>query len=204
MAKQYDVFLSFKNLGFDGKPTQDSILAEDICQYLFARKISVFLSTIELESQGISAFKKAIDAALDAARVLVAIGTSTENFESEWVRYEWDSFFNDIISKVKPDGRVFSYIDGVEFKALPRALRQSQAIIHRDGSLELLYRFVANALNFEVVPSQIIMKQRSERKPVAEVESVLREIDRIIYALANFHSNPEGVFYLYRPDTRRM
>ena len=135
VVKQYDVFLSFKNLGPDGKPTRDSVLAEDIYQYLFARKLSVFLSTFELEAQGVSAYKKAIDAALDASRVVIAVGTSTENLESEWVRYEWDGFFNDIISGVKPDGRVFSYIDGVEFKSLPRALRQSQAITQRDGSL---------------------------------------------------------------------
>jgi hypothetical protein len=149
LAKRYDVFLSFKNLGPDGKPSRDSILAEDIYRYLFARRLSVFLSTFELAAQGVSAYKKAIDAALDASRVLVAVGASVENLESERVRYEWDGFFNDIISGVKPDGRVFSYTDSIDFKTLPRALRQSQSIVHRDGSLEILYRFVANALGVE-------------------------------------------------------
>jgi hypothetical protein len=88
--------------------------------------------------------------------VLIAVGTSTEHLESEWVRYEWDGFFNDIISGVKPDGRVFSYVEGVEVKALPRALRQSQAITHRDGSLELLYRFVANALEVDAIAPEVV------------------------------------------------
>jgi hypothetical protein len=196
VVKRYDVFLSFKNLSSDGKPTQDSVLAADIYQYLSTRNLSVFLSTFELEAQGVSDFKKAIDEALDASRVLIAVGTNTTNLTSEWVRYEWDSFFNDIISGVKPDSRVFAYVDGVEFKTLPRALRQSQAITHRDGSLELLYRFVTNALNIETVPAQVIVKQRSENKPVAEVESVLREIDNLIRALANFNSNPEAIYYI--------
>ena len=78
MTKRYDVFLSFKNLGADGRPTRDSALAEDIYQYLVARKLSVFLSSVELEAQGVSAFKKAIDAALDASRVLIAVGSSVE------------------------------------------------------------------------------------------------------------------------------
>ena len=176
VAKRYDVFLSCKNLGPDGKPTRDSVLAGDIYQYLFARNLSVFLSTFELEAQGVSAYKQAIDAALDASQVLVAIGTSTQNLESGWVRYEWDGFFNDIISGVKPHGRVFSYIDGVEVKSLPRALRQSQAIVHGDGSLEVLYRYAANALKIQAVPAPIIEKPRSESKPAPEVESLLLDL----------------------------
>jgi len=196
VEKQYDVFLSFKELNLDGTRTKDSVLAEDIYQYLSTRKLSVFLSTIELEARGVSAFKKAIDSALDASRVLIAVGTNTKNLESEWVKYEWDGFFNDIISGVKPDGRVFSYIDGIEFKLLPRALRQSQSIIHRNGSLELLYRFVTNALNIDIIPAQVIVKQRSENKPPEGLESILRAIDNLIRALANFNSNPEAIYYI--------
>ena len=83
MARVYDIFLSFKNLDRDGKLTRDSVFAEDIYQYLFARKLSVFLCTHELEAQGVSSYKKAIDAALDACRVLIAVGTSTEHLEAE-------------------------------------------------------------------------------------------------------------------------
>ena len=147
MGKRYDVFLSCKNLGPDGKPTRDSLLAENIYQHLLAHKLSVFLSTLELEALGVSAYKEVIDSALDASRVLVAIGTSTANLESKWVRYEWDGFFNDILSGVKPDGKVFSYIDGVQLKSLPRALRQCQAVTHGDDSLDQIYRFIANALS---------------------------------------------------------
>lgn len=196
MAKLYDVFVSFKELGRDGKPTRDSLLAADIHEYLSSRGLSVFLSTVELQALGVSAFKKAIDEALDKSQALVAVGTTTENLESEWVRYEWDSFFNDIISEVKPEGRVFAYIEGLELKSLPRALRQTQAILHRDGSLELLYRFITNALNVDMLSSMPINKERSEFKASPEVEAVLREIDGLIRALANFHSNPEGIYYI--------
>lgn len=196
MPRSYHVFLSYKCLGSDGKPTRDSVLAEDIYQYLFSRGLSVFLSTIELESQGVSAYKKAIDEALDASKVLIAVGTTTEHLESEWVRYEWDGFFNDIISGVKPEGRVFAYIDKLDMKALPRALRQSQAITHRDGSLELLYRFVANAIGVDPLLAKVITPERSESKPTVEIESVLRRIDSMIHALSEFHSNPEGIYYI--------
>jgi hypothetical protein len=74
-----------------------------------------------------------------------------ENLDSQWVRYEWDSFFNDILSSRKPKGRVFSYLSGVDVKGLPRTLRQNHAIVHQPGSLGLLYNFIANALAIQSV-----------------------------------------------------
>jgi hypothetical protein len=173
MTKDYDVFISAKELGRDGKTTRDSRLAVDILEYLSARNLSVFLSNSELEALGASAFKKTIDEALDKSQVLVAVGTTTENLEAEWVRYEWDSFFNDIISGVKPDGRVFTYIEGLEPKSLPRALRQTQAILHREGSLELLYRFIVNALDIDAAASKFKEKERAELQATPEVEPVV-------------------------------
>jgi TIR domain len=166
VGKRYDVFLSCKNLGRDGKPTRDSVLAEEIYQHLSARKLSVFFSKFELEAQGVSAYTEVIDAALDASQVLIAIGTSREHLESKWVRYEWNGFFNDIISGIKPDGKVFSYIDGILFNSLPRALRQCQAVAHGDASLDQLYRFVANALN---IGTEAEISRESENDPVHDV-----------------------------------
>jgi len=193
---KYDVFLSFKQLNHQGESTRDSVLAGDLHRFLTSRGLSVFSSTVELEARGVSSFKKAIDRALDASRVLVAVASNTENLESEWVRYEWDSFFNDIISGVKPEGRLFTYLEGIELQSLPRSLRQSQAILHRDGSLELLYRYIANALGLEIVAERPINKRRAEFEPLPQVESTIRRIDRMIEALANFHSNPEGIYYI--------
>lgn len=105
------------------------------------------MSNVSLESLGISEYKKAIDDALDVAKILVAVGTSRENLEWRWVRYEWDSFFNDILSGVKPTGRVFAYVEGVRILDLPRSLRQAQTFIHEDDSLETLSNFITNALS---------------------------------------------------------
>lgn len=145
-SMHYDIFVSFKALDGEGKPTRDSALAKEIYEFLTARGFNVFYSRISLEQLGVSGYKRAIDDALDASRVLVAVGTSARHLDSQWVRYEWDSFYSDTLSGVKPDGRVFVYLENVELGALPRALRQSQAISHGAGSLEMLCNFVANAL----------------------------------------------------------
>ena len=146
MIHQYDVFLSCKNLSQDGTPTPDSLLAQELYEFLSGRGLSVFYSNRSLERLGISAYKRCIDDALDSAQILVAIATSAENLESQWVRYEWDSFINDILSGGKPEGRVFVFVHNVEVATMPRALRQSQTFQHGPGSIERLYNFIVNGL----------------------------------------------------------
>jgi hypothetical protein len=148
---EYDVFLSHKQLDPGGEPSRDAVLAREVFEYLSGQGLRVFLGAVSLEQLGIAAYKKAIDDALDSAQVLVAVGTSAENLESQWVRYEWESFFNDILSGRKTKGRVFSYVDGVSPNALPRTLRQNQVIVHQQGSHGLLYNFIANALALQSV-----------------------------------------------------
>ena len=47
---------------------------------------------------------------------------------------------------MKPSGRVFAFVEGVEISALPRALRQSQTFVNGPGSLDQLCNFILNAL----------------------------------------------------------
>jgi TIR domain len=151
MRSEYDVFLSHKNLEVNGQPSRDAALAQELYDHLSGQGLRVFLSSVSLELLGVAAYKKAIDDALDSAQVLVAVGTSAENLESQWVRYEWESFFNDILSGRKPKGRVFSYVAGVPVNALPRTLRQNQVMVHQAGSHGLLYNFIVNALAIQSV-----------------------------------------------------
>jgi hypothetical protein len=174
----HDIFISFKNLDKSGKPTRDSLLAREVFDGLSDRGFSVFFSPISLERLGVSAYKVAIDEALDSSRVLVAVGTSAENLDAQWVRYEWDGFFNDILSGIKPDGRVFVYVEGCEPRSLPRALRQSQVFNRADGGLEKLANFVANALGASAdtrsshsETSHLVLEQSVASPPMARPPS---------------------------------
>ena len=140
----YDVFISVKNTDDKRRQTPDSQLASKLFHFLVGRGLRVFFSQRSLESLGASAYSEAIDEALNHTRTLVAVGTSSSNLFSRWVRYEWDGFHTDIRSGRKPDGRLFAYVDGVPIDQLPRALRQSQCIQHGLDSMETLYRFIIN------------------------------------------------------------
>ena len=156
-------FISFKNLDPNGKPTRDSQLAQEVHDFLVAQGLRVFFSNVSLEKLGVAAYKKAIDSALDSAKVLIAVGTSGEHLDSQWVRYEWDSFLNDILSGVKPEGRIFGYVENTAISSLPRALRQSQVFEHGPGAMERLFNFVANAVGIKITDIETRISQTTDR-----------------------------------------
>lgn len=141
----WDIFISAKKLARDGATSRDSVIAEELYEFLEGKGYRVFFSSRSLEATGASAYKIAIDRALDQCTVLIAVGTTAANLDSGWVRYEWDSFLNDILSGIKPHGRVFVYLEGVEIKELCRPLRQSQVFEHGGPDMERLSVFIQNA-----------------------------------------------------------
>jgi len=143
----YDIFISFKNSDANGNRTPDSKIAEQCYRYLTEKGLRVFFSNIELEFIGKAQYTRIIDDALESAKVLIAVGCSYENLNSNWVRYEWESFMNDIRSNIKPHAEVFVLYQGVGVHDLPRALRQQQAFDAGDGlSFERLCNFILNAI----------------------------------------------------------
>ncbi len=143
---EYDVFISAKNTSEDGHLTEDHVVGKQLYEFLCSHGLKVFFADISLERLGSSAYKKAIDEALDHTRVLVVVGSSKEHLCSRWVYYEWDTFFNDILSEINPNGEVFVYACNVEPRELPRSLRNTQCIDHEDGGFERLFRFICNSL----------------------------------------------------------
>ena len=142
----YDLFISFKNSDAKGNPTYDNMLAERLYSFLTNKGLRVFYSNVELEKHGIAQYKKAIDDALDSSKILIAVGCSKENFESRWVKYEWDGFISDILSGNKEEDAVFVFYQDMKTNDFPRALRQRQAInALEENSLERLHNFIINS-----------------------------------------------------------
>ncbi len=89
------------------------------------KRLFRFLSTKSLEIIGSSRYKADIDAALDQAKILIVVGTNVEYMSSQWVRYEWDSFYNDFFGNKKGCGAV-SLTQNISTNDLPRTLRNVQ------------------------------------------------------------------------------
>jgi len=177
---RFDVFISCRKTGDDGRATRDSLLARNVYDFLTARGMLCFLAEESLLTMGQAEYKKAIDEVLDHVPVLVVVATSPENLESKWVRYEWDSFYNDILGGVKR-GTLLSYLDGVDVKALPRTLRQTQAIQHSEGALQILSTHISSALGLRQVDdltrSGQVAVDRLDRLTEVMAESRLLELE---------------------------
>ncbi len=207
MDKVFDVFLSFKHTDENGNETRDFRLAKEIYQYFEAKGISTFFSTTSLQEIGTAEYQQAIDDALDSSKVLIAIGTSRDNLNSKWVRYEWESFFNDLRSGYKKEGYVFGYIENMELLELPRALRQVQVIKHKPPySLRELYIFIQNILE-NVPPPPPPKKERKFKLPISIIITItfislllmvfsfyFQSINKFLIAHNPFQNNSDSLY----------
>jgi hypothetical protein len=142
MESKYQIFLSYSN--------RDSELAQTVFEFLTSQCLRVFFSRVTLHA--IPAYREAIDAALDDAQVLVAVGASAANLRSAWVEAEWGTFVHAIRSGRKPRGAVFTYVMGIDDGDLPRCLREGRVIKHGSGSLEVLAKEAAQVLGVQLSP----------------------------------------------------
>ena len=88
----YDVFICYKETDDSGSRTQDSVIANDIYYQLKTEGFKVFYAAITLEDKLGSAYEPCIFAALNSAKVMLAIGTKPEYFGAVWVKNEWSRF----------------------------------------------------------------------------------------------------------------
>ncbi len=136
------IFISYKKTDSFGKLTRDFFIASNLCSILESNQIDCFFSEISLPATSSSEFKAQIDLALDSATDLIVVGTKTEYLESPWVKYEWDSFQQDIISGVKPNANIYCVIDNLKPENIPRGLRYKQRFLPTPEGFESLLAFL--------------------------------------------------------------
>ncbi len=88
----FDVFICYKETDAGGRRTPDSVLAQELYYQLKNEGFQVFFSRISLEDKLGSAYEPYIFAALNSAKVMVALGTRREHFDSPWVKNEWSRY----------------------------------------------------------------------------------------------------------------
>ena len=89
----FDVFICYKETDDETKErTRDSLDAQEIYYQLTQEGYRVFFSRITLEDKAGTEFEPYIFAALNSAKVMVAIGSKPEYFNAVWVKNEWSRF----------------------------------------------------------------------------------------------------------------
>ena len=88
----FDVFICYKETDANGRRTPDSVLATELYHELTKEGFKVFFARITLEDKIGTAYEPYIFAALNSARVMVALGTKPEYFNAVWVKNEWSRY----------------------------------------------------------------------------------------------------------------
>ncbi len=90
----FDVFICYKETDNQGRRTPDSVLATELYHELTKEDFKVFFSRITLEDKLGTAYEPYIFAALNSSKVMVALGTRAEYFNSVWVKNEWSRYLS--------------------------------------------------------------------------------------------------------------
>ena len=90
----FDIFICYKETDEKGNRTLDSVIAQDIYEKLTEKGYKVFFSRITLETKIGLQYEPIIFAALQSAKVMLAIGSKIEYFNAVWVKNEWSRFLS--------------------------------------------------------------------------------------------------------------
>lgn len=88
----YDIFICYKETDEKGDRTLDSVLAQDIYDALTEKGYRVFFSRITLEDKLGQEYEPYIFAALNSAKIMLAVGTDYEYYNAVWVKNEWGRY----------------------------------------------------------------------------------------------------------------
>ncbi|MCR5790157.1 MAG: toll/interleukin-1 receptor domain-containing protein [Lachnospiraceae bacterium] len=113
-----DIFICYKESDDFGQRTQDSVAAQEIYDALTAKGYRVFFARISLENMAGEAYEPIIFSALHSAKVMLAIGSSRENFESVWVRNEWSRYLE--IMRAERDRQLIPCYFNMDASELPQ------------------------------------------------------------------------------------
>ena len=147
----YDIFICYKETNENGERTVDSVMAQDIYDMLTANKYRVFFARISLEDKLGTAYEPYIFAALNSARIMLAVGTDYEYYNAVWVRNEWSRFLA-MMSKDKKKALIPCY-KGIDAYDIPKEFKHLQAQdMGKVGAMQDLLRGIKKILPKETTP----------------------------------------------------
>ena len=141
----YDIFICYKETDEDGNRTIDSVIAQDIYKELSNEGYRVFFARISLEDKLGTAYEPYIFAALNSAKVMLAVGTDYDYYNAVWVKNEWSRFLA-LIAKGEKKTLIPCYKD-IDAYDIPREFKHLQAQdMGKVGAMQDLLRGIGKIL----------------------------------------------------------
>ena len=141
----YDIFICYKETDENGERTIDSVIAQDIYSALTDEGYRVFFARISLEDKLGTAYEPYIFAALNSAKVMLAVGTDYDYYNAVWVKNEWSRFLA-LIAKGEKKTLIPCYKD-IDAYDIPREFKHLQAQdMGKVGAMQDLLRGIGKIL----------------------------------------------------------
>lgn len=167
----YDIYISYRAKDDNGDKTAVSEIAEHIYNKLTSAGYRVFLSEAALKGKKRADCEPYIYSALNSANVMLALGTSYDDYNDVWVKNEWNRYL-EIAVKNKNKCLIPCYKDVDEYDIPKEFAGLKVCQLGNDDTFNNIIAEIAN-----VVKPESVNQPESQTEPAEEIE--LEEIEII-------------------------
>ena len=170
----YDIYISYRAKDDNGDKTAVSEIAGHLYNKLTSAGYSVFLSEAALKGKKQSDCEPYIYSALNSANVMLALGTSYDDYNDVWVKNEWNRYL-EIAVKNKNKCLIPCYKDVDEYDIPKEFAGLKVCQLGNDDTFNNIMAEIANVVKPESVNQPAPEPEKAE--PAEEIE--LEEIEII-------------------------
>lgn len=170
----YDIYISYRAKDDNGDKTAVSEIAGHLYNKLTSAGYSVFLSEAALKGKKQSDCEPYIYSALNSANVMLALGTSYDDYNDVWVKNEWNRYL-EIAEKNKNKCLIPCYKDVDEYDIPKEFAGLKVCQLGNDDTFNNIMAEIANVVKHESVNQPAPKPEKAE--PAEEIE--LEEIEII-------------------------
>lgn len=167
----YDIYISYRAKDDNGDKTAVSEIAEHLYNKLTSAGYRVFLSEAALKGKKRSDCEPYIYSALNSANVMLALGTSYDDYNDVWVKNEWNRYL-EIAEKNKNKCLIPCYKDVDEYDVPKEFAGLKVCQLGNDDTFNNIIAEIAN-----VVKPESVNQPAPQTEPAEEIE--LEEIEII-------------------------
>ena len=170
----YDIYISYRAKDDNGDKTAVSEIAGHLYNKLTSAGYRVFLSEAALKGKKRSECEPYIYSALNSANVMLALGTSYDDYNDVWVKNEWNRYL-EIAEKNKNKCLIPCYKDVDEYDIPKEFAGLKVCQLGNDDTFNNIMAEIANVVKPESVKQPAPEPEKAE--PAEEIE--LEEIEII-------------------------
>ena len=170
----YDIYISYRAKDDNGDKTAVSEIAGHLYNKLTSARYRVFLSEAALKGKKQSDCEPYIYSALNSANVMLALGTSYDDYNNVWVKNEWNRYI-EIAEKNKNKCLIPCYKDVDEYDIPKEFAGLKVCQLGNDDTFNNIMAEIANVVKQESVNQPAPKPEKAE--PAEEIE--LEEIEII-------------------------